>query len=216
MFRATKPLIFLTATAVTLAACTAPDGTARPKTTNGALIGGLLGGLLAADRGGDAKGDNIVLGAIAGATIGGLIGQQLDAQEKALRDSIGNGQVGIVNTGKELIVTLPDAITFETGSAAVRESPQADLRALAGNLNQFPDTTVDIFGHTDNVGAAGFNQQLSAERAISVQNVLANAGVSAERMRAIGRGEDEPKTTNLTEEGRAQNRRVEIVIRPVT
>ena len=215
MIRAPKTFLILAISAVALAACTAPDGSPRPKTTNGAIIGGLLGGIIAADRGGDRKADNVILGAALGAAVGGLIGQELDRQEQALRASLNNGQVGIVNTGNELIVTLPEAITFDTGSAVVRSSLRADLHALSANLNDFPNTTVDIIGHTDNVGAAGFNQQLSAQRANSVFNIFSEGSVAHSRMRAFGRGEDEPIASNLSAEGRAQNRRVEIVIRPI-
>lgn len=211
---APKLTLFAAAGALTLASCTAPDGTPRPNTTDGALIGGLIGGILGATSGGNKK-NNFIVGAAVGATVGGLIGQELDRQEEALRAKISNGDVGIVNTGSELIVTLPEAITFDTGSAEVRASLYSDLSALAENLNEFPNTTVDIIGHTDNVGAAGFNQQLSAQRAESVFNILADGGVGTDRLRAIGRGEEEPKTSNLTEAGRAQNRRVEIVIRPI-
>jgi len=212
---AAKPVLFLTISALALSACTAPDGTPRPKTTNGAVIGGVLGGLLGASRGGDNRKEAMVVGAMLGAAAGGLIGQELDRQEEALRASIGNGQVGIVNTGKELIVTLPEDITFDTGSATVRASLRSDLQALAANLNDFPNTTVDIIGHTDNVGAASFNQQLSSQRANSVFSILSDGGVAHSRMRAIGRGEDEPIATNLNAEGRAKNRRVEIIIRPI-
>jgi len=215
MTRVSTPILFLTASAFALASCTAPDGSGLSKTSNGAVIGGVLGGLLGASRGGDKRGENAAIGAVVGATVGGLIGQELGRQEQALRASMTNGQVGIVNTGQELIVTLPDDITFDTGSSAVRGSLQGDLYALAANLNDFPDTTVDIIGHTDNVGQASFNQQLSAQRADAVLKILTDGGVSADRLRAFGRGEDEPKTTNLTPDGRAQNRRVEIVIRPV-
>jgi len=210
----TKPILLFTLGAFTLAACTTPDGSPRPNTTEGAVIGGIMGGLIGSLQGGK-KRNNVILGTAIGATIGGLIGQELDRQEEALRASIGNGEVSIVNTGSELIVTLPEAITFDTGSSVVRASLQSDILALARNLNDFPDTTVDIIGHTDNVGDAGFNQQLSAQRADSVYILLSDSGVPTHRMRAIGRGENEPKASNLSDDGRAQNRRVEIIIRPI-
>ncbi len=86
---------------------------------------------------------------------------------------------------------------------------------LAGSLNDYPDTTIDVIGHTDNVGDAGYNQDLSARRARAVTRVLVSNGVGQSRLRAIGRGEAEPVATNQTEEGRALNRRVEIIIRPM-
>lgn len=210
---ATRSLTLLSIGAIALAACTAPDGTRRPKTGEGALIGGIIGGILGAGASGD-KRSNVIVGAAVGAALGGVIGQELDRQEQALRDSMSNGQVRIVNTGSELIVTLPEAITFDTASAEVRPGLHGDLAALARNLNDFPDTTVDIIGHTDNVGNAGYNQQLSAERADAVLAILIGGGVEPSRLRAIGRGENEPVASNLTEVGRAENRRVEIIIRP--
>jgi outer membrane protein OmpA-like peptidoglycan-associated protein len=216
MNHATKPVLILTASALALAACTAPDGSARPRTTNGAIAGGILGGLIGASRGGDNRKEAMIIGAIAGATVGGLIGQELDRQAEALRAEMNNDRVSIVNTGSELVVTLPEAITFDTGSAVIRSSLRGDLQALARNLNEFPDSTIDIIGHTDNVGAASFNQQLSSQRANSVFGILSDGGVAHSRMRAIGRGEDEPIASNLSEAGRAQNRRVEVIIRPIS
>ncbi len=86
---------------------------------------------------------------------------------------------------------------------------------IAGSLMAYPDSRVEVVGHTDNVGTAAFNLDLSQRRANSVAAVLAGAGVSAGRILAFGRGEDQPRASNLTPEGRAQNRRVEIIIRPV-
>ncbi len=214
MIHASKPILLVTTCAFALAACTSLDGDPRPKTTEGAVIGGIIGGILGVNRPGN-KANNVIIGTAIGAAVGGLIGQELDRQAEALRASIGNGDVSIVNTGSELVVTLPESITFDTGSAVLRTSLRSDLVALANNLNEFSNTTVDIIGHTDNVGAAGFNQQLSAQRADAVFATLNSSGVDASRMRAFGRGEDEPKASNLSEDGRAQNRRVEIIIRPI-
>lgn len=213
MTLATRSLALLTIGAVALAGCTAPDGSYRPKTTEGAVVGGIIGGILGAGAGGN-KRSNVIIGTVVGAAVGGAIGQELDRQEQALRDGMSNGAVRIVNTGSELIVTLPEAITFDTGSAVVRPGLYGDLAALSRNLNDFPNTTVDIVGHTDNIGTAGFNQQLSAERADAVLARLTDGGVDPSRLRSIGRGENEPVASNLNEAGRAQNRRVEIIIRP--
>ena len=155
-----------------------------------------------------------LIGAVAGAAIGGLIGSQLDQQAQDLKNDFDNGQIKVVNTGSELIVTMPQDILFAVDSAVVSSSLTSDLRVLANSLNEYPDTTVDVIGHTDNTGSASYNQQLSAQRAQSVTSILINSGVSSSRLRAIGRGEAEPVASNLDEAGRAQNRRVEIIIRP--
>ena len=89
-----------------------------------------------------------------------------------------------------------------------------DIRAVAQNLNAYPDSRVQVLGHTDNVGDAGYNQTLSYSRAQSVSDVLISEGVAAGRIQSIGRGESQPVSSNLTPEGRQLNRRVEIVILP--
>jgi outer membrane protein OmpA-like peptidoglycan-associated protein len=211
----TRPILILSAAAFSLAACTAPDGSPRPNTATGAAVGGLFGGLLGATTGGN-KTENVVIGAAIGATVGGLIGQELDRQAEALRASMSSDGISIVNTGSELVVSLPNDITFASGSSALTPGLRSDLAALARNLNAFPDSTADIIGHTDSTGEAGANQLLSTERAAAVMAVLVSNGVDVNRLRAIGRGESEPKASNLSEAGRAENRRVEIIIRPTS
>jgi len=219
MTRATKPLLFMAIGTMALAACTDPytdTGDSRQRMKEGAAIGagvGAITGLIASQKGGnDAK--YAAVGAAIGAGIGTAIGSRLDKQANELRDNFGNKGIKVVNTGSELVVTMPQDIVFATDSAAVRTDLQSDLRVLATSLNNYPDSTVDVIGHTDNTGAADYNQQLSARRAGAVEAVLADAGVAPGRIRAYGRGEAQPVASNLTPEGRAQNRRVEIVIRP--
>jgi outer membrane protein OmpA-like peptidoglycan-associated protein len=207
-----KPLGIVAISTFILAACTGPDGQPRENTTGGAAIGAVVGAVGGLILGGKPK--DVLIGTAVGAGIGGIIGDQLDKQEEALRNSLGNSGAVITNTGSELIVTLPEAITFETDSTFVRPSLQNSLRRLALNLQDYPDSTVDVIGHTDNVGASSYNQQLSANRAQSVSSILIGNGVASSRIRAYGRGETEPVASNGSSTGRAQNRRVEIVIRP--
>ena len=169
---------------------------------------GVASGLLSGDK------DKAVKRGIIGAGVGAIAGNQLDKQEADLRRSMGNDNVIIRNTGDRLIVTLPQDILFATDSATLRYDLQSDLRALATNLQQYPMTTVQIIGHTDNVGDAAYNQSLSVARAESVTGVLVQNGVAPNRLVAFGRGEDQPIASNLTAEGRQQNRRVDIVILP--
>jgi outer membrane protein OmpA-like peptidoglycan-associated protein len=180
------------------------------KTKQGALIGGLVGGLLGA---GESK-DRAVAGAVIGAGAGALIGNQLDKQEAELRSSLNNPNVGITNTGDRLIVTLPQDITFDVDSFTVRPALQNDLRTVAGNLQSYPNSTIQVVGHTDSDGEAAYNQDLSVRRANAVADVLMQSGVPFGRIQAFGRGEDQPLASNLDPVGKAQNRRVEIVILP--
>lgn len=207
------PLLAASAGVLFLAACDDPMTGQTDRTRTGALAGAAIGGVVGAGTGDGGLGRTAV-GAGIGAAAGGLIGQQLDRQAEALRREMGDDRINIENTGEELIVTLPQEILFATDSAEVRPDLRRDLRAMAANLNQNPGSRVQVIGHTDSTGAAAYNQSLSERRANSVANVLRDAGVSNNRITAVGRGEDQPVATNLTTEGRSQNRRVEIVIRP--
>jgi len=153
---------------------------------------------------------------VAGAALGGAIGAQLDKQQKDLQQAIGGSGARIVNTGSQLIVSLPEAITFPVDSASVKPSLQDDIRAIGFNLQEYPNSSVRVVGHTDNTGTKAYNKDLSVRRANAVRNILLNSGVSGNRVRAVGRGENQPIATNATAEGRQANRRVEIVITPNT
>jgi outer membrane protein OmpA-like peptidoglycan-associated protein len=122
--------------------------------------------------------------------------------------------VTITNTGQQLLVTMPQDVLFDTDSAVLRPDLQSDIRALGQNLLAYPNTTVQVIGHTDSEGTAAYNQDLSERRALAVSNVLLNTGVPAGRVVAIGRGEAQPIASNQTAEGRRQNRRVQFVITP--
>lgn len=180
-------------------------------TQAGALIGAGIGAVVSAANDGD-RGD-IVLGAAVGAGLGAGAGFLLDRQEAELRQQLGSNAT-IVNTGDQLIVTLPQDILFATDSSALSGGLRSDITALAASINNYPDTTINVIGHADNTGGAAHNQDLSARRAQSVSSALISAGVNPGRIRSIGRGEDAPIASNLTPEGRALNRRVEITITP--
>lgn len=200
-------------------ACTDPGMLGGPNdpdknTKQGALLGAGLGAAIGAISAGSGnRGKGAAIGAVVGAAGGVVAGSILDRQERDLRQSVGNS-VQITNTGDRLIVTLPQDILFATDSATLRPDLVSDLRAVAGNLNNYPNSTVQVLGHTDSTGDAAYNQNLSNRRAESVALVLINQGVSAGRVQSIGRGESQPVASNLTPEGRQKNRRVEIVILP--
>lgn len=203
---------FLTvATAVALASCTYIDGTPNQPAT-GAIIGGVTGAAIGNAIGEDTR--STVIGGAIGAAVGGTIGANMARQERELNQQLAGSGAIITNTGSQLRVILPEAVAFSTGSATVASSFLPALLEVARSLNAHPNSTVRVVGHTDNVGSAAYNQQLSQDRALAVSRILIRDGVSSSRITYSGRGFNEPITSNATAAGRAQNRRVEIVITP--
>lgn len=185
---------------------------------NGAIAGAVLGGIIgASNRPGStsaARNRSALVGAALGAAVGGAIGATLDQQAADLRNRLGNPNVTVTNMGGYLLVNLPDDVTFATDSATVRSDLAAEIRSIAANLVSYPNSTIQVIGHTDNTGTAAYNFDLSQRRAVAVRDILLGAGVPSNRLSAAGAGEDRPVATNLTAAGRAQNRRVEIIITP--
>ena len=207
--------ITLLAGGAALALLTACANPGQPTNTEaGAATGAMLGGLAGLLSGGDNRLGRTAVGAGFGAVVGGMIGSSLDAQAAELQRDMGDG-VTVRNTGSEILVSVPQDILFATDSATVSAGSYSNLRTLAGSLVRYPDTRVEVVGHTDSTGTADYNQGLSERRAQSVAAVLRSEGVRADRVVAFGRGETQPVATNLTPEGRAANRRVEVIIRPV-
>ena len=207
-----RTTLSLGAAALFLAGCVNPENT-QSRVVPSALTGAAAGAALGAATGGHR--DRVLVGATVGAIAGTLVGQNLDRQAAELRNQLGS-DVNIRNTGEELVLTLPQDILFAVDSAVVRPDLQSDLRIIARNLIDNPNSQIFVVGHTDNTGSAAYNQGLSERRAGSVGAVLRNAGVPAHRISTIGRGLTQPVADNSTAQGRAQNRRVEIIIRPTT
>jgi len=109
---------------------------------------------------------------------------------------------------------MPQDLLFAIDSAAVRPDLRADLNTVAASLLRYPNSRIEVVGHTDNTGTAAYNQDLSQRRAVAVASILRESGVPGSRIVAYGRGFDQPVASNQTAAGRAQNRRVEIIIRP--
>ena len=203
------------ATPLGLAACTTTDPyTGERKVSNtakGAGIGAAAGGVIGAIAGDD---EAALAGAAAGALIGGGIGQYMDRQEQELRRELASTGVRVQRNGDNIRLIMPGNITFATGQSSVRPEFNSTLGAVARVLQKYDQTNVLVEGHTDNVGADQMNLDLSIARAESVGNYLAGQGVSVPRIRALGYGETQPIAQNATDQGRAQNRRVEIQLTP--
>ena len=187
---------------------TGPGGSQLSRTQQGAIAGAVVGGLIGA---GESR-SNAVKGALIGApAVGGSI---LDQQQRALQQSLNNPNIQVVNRGTHLSVVMPESTLFATDSAAVGARGQNDLYIIARNLTQYPNSRIQVIGHTDSTGSAAYNQDLSERRARSVAGILSAGGVSSNRIATTGRGATQPVASNDTAAGRAQNRRVEIQIIP--
>jgi len=217
-------LKFSTATvlvaALGLSACTdyasvgGNNGDPKQNTKGGAAIGALVGAGIGALSNSSNKTAAVLGGAAIGAVAGGAIGATLDKQAAELRQSLANENITVVNTGDRLIVSLPNDLTFATDSYSVSASVQSDLQRVADSLLRYPDSSVQVIGHTDSDGDASYNQGLSVRRANAVADQIQAGGVPYNRVQTIGRGEDQQVASNLTPEGKAQNRRDEIVVIP--
>ncbi len=198
--------------ALALVGCATPNPAVDNHAT-GALLGAAAGAAAGNLIRGDSRGT--LVGAAAGALAGAAIGNALDRQAAELQQGLAGSGAGVVNTGSQLVVNLPEAITFATGSAALDRAFVDEIALVAASLGRYPETTVEIIGHTDNVGSENYNLGLSQRRAQAVADVLLAEGVAPWRIRTRGVGFSRPVATNDTEAGRAANRRVEIVITPM-
>jgi outer membrane protein OmpA-like peptidoglycan-associated protein len=142
----------------------------------------------------------------------------MDKQIKELKEQTAGSGVDVTETdnGSAILVNLPDGVTFDVGSAALRPEFRATLDKVAQSLIQYPNSLIDVYGHTDSTGSDAFNQTLSESRARTLMNYLISSGVPPATMRSHGFGETMPVASNDTADGRARNRRVEIKIVPIT
>lgn len=203
-----------TALALTVAACgpTPPGGPARPsQVAPGAIVGGTIGGLAQASRG-QSRGA-VARGVAVGVAAGGIAGSLIN-QQRALQQAIDDPNVNVTNDGTNMTVVFPNAILFDTSSATLSVAGQRDVMRLAGFLRSQPARNVVVIGHTDSTGSLSYNQTLSEHRARAVSGTLIAGGVNPARVTAIGQGATRPLASNETTEGRANNRRVEVIIRP--
>jgi len=203
---------------VSLSACVTDPNTGEQKVSRTA-IGGVGGAALGYLLGGIVGGQTArIVGAGIGGVAGGAIGYKMDQQIKELKEQTAGSGVDVTETpdGKAILVNLPDGVTFAVDSTTISPSFQSTLDQIATSLKTYPDSLIDVYGHTDSTGSDTYNQGLSERRAKAVADYLAMRGVSSARIRSQGFGEQYPVASNETAEGRALNRRVEIKITPVS
>jgi len=218
MIRTRTGIVAAVAAAVALAGCAATEDFAtnpeKQKTRKGAGIGaagGAVAGLLI-----EGGWQGALIGAGVGALAGGAVGNYQDKQEAKLRQQMAGTGVDVVRKGDNITLDMPGGVTFATDSAQINPAFNAVLDKVAQTLVEYNQTVIQVAGHTDSTGAHAYNMKLSEQRAGSVKSYLSARGVPAQRMHTVGAGPDHPVADNATPEGRAQNRRVEITIVPVT
>jgi len=174
----------------------------------GAGTGGSVGALIGKSAGNTALG--ALIGGAVGGTAGAFVGKNMDRQAAELTQDVPGATV--TRVGEGIIVKFNSGLLFKAGSAELQSAAQTNLQSLASSLQQNPGTNVIIIGHSDNTGTAQQNMDISLQRANAVKTYLAGKGVEAARITTMGKGQTEPIADNETESGRAQNRRVEVVI----
>ena len=193
--------------AFVVSSCSTPS-----RTTKGAVIGGVGGGAIGAvigkATGNTARG--AVIGAVLGGVGGAVIGRKMDKQAEEMEKVLGDAEV--IRAEEGIIVKFKEQVLFGYDRADLGASAQANLDKLVNVLNKYPDTNIQVLGHTDSKGSDEYNLGLSERRANAVVNYLRTHNIAGTRLSAKGMGEADPIAANDTEENRALNRRVEFVI----
>ncbi len=204
-----------------VSACSTDPYTGEQKVSNtagGAVLGAGLGALAGLAVGGSkvAQRNAVLIGAGVGALAGGAIGATMDKNEADLRAQLQGTGVSVTRTGDRIILNMPSDITFAVDQDAVKPGFYQTLNSVALVLKRYKQTLVDVYGHTDSSGSDSHNFDLSQRRALSVANYLNAQGVDQRRFSVTGFGETRPIASNASDDGRAENRRVEIQLSPLT
>ena len=180
----------------------------------GAAVGAVVGALSGDDA--DERRKRALIGAGAGALAGTAVGHYMDRQEDALRAQLQGTGVSVSRMGDDIVLNMPGNITFDINRTDLKNGFLPVLDSVNLVLNEYNQTLVDVTGHTDSTGSVAYNQDLSERRAASVANYLRAAGTDQNRIFTLGAGPHYPVADNGSATGRAQNRRVEITLKPLT
>ena len=182
------------------------------KSQQGAVIGtgggAVVGGIIGKFSGNTALG--ALIGAAVGGTTGAVIGHKMDKQASEIQTQIPNAKVTRVSEG--ITVEFSNKILFAFNSYDLSTAADTSLNSLVTILNKYPQTNIEVQGHTDSTGTAQYNQTLSEKRASAVADYIIAKGILPARVTTKGFGSTAPEYSNSTEDGRAQNRRVEFLI----
>jgi outer membrane protein OmpA-like peptidoglycan-associated protein len=174
----------------------------------GTATGGAIGGVIGRATGNTAMG--AIIGAAVGGAAGAVIGNEMDKQAEEIRNKVPDARV--VRVGEGIVVEFSSNVLFGFDEAALSSEARENLNKLVEVLETYPETNIEVQGHTDSRGSESYNQSLSEDRARTVANYLGNLGIDRDRLTLKGFGESFPKYDNDTSEGRAENRRVEFLI----
>jgi len=174
----------------------------------GAGTGAAVGGVIGHQAGNTAVG--AIIGAAVGGAAGAYIGNYMDKQAAEMERDLEGAKIERIGEG--IKITFDSGLMFDVNKATLRPASQQNLSNLALILNKYADTNVLLEGHADATGSDEYNLDLSQRRAHSVANYLSTQQVNATRFTIMGYGEQQPIATNDTEDGRQQNRRVEVAI----
>lgn len=182
-------------------------------TVVGAGIGAAAGAVIGKATGGKA-GTGAVVGGAVGAIAGNVWSKRQEDRRKAMEAATQGTGVEVSRTAdNQLKLNIPNEISFDVNSSAVKPTLRSVLDSFATTLRDDPNARIRVIGHTDSTGSAAINNPLSVDRAQSVRDYLAARGVLVSRIQTEGHGAREPIADNNSEAGRAQNRRVEIFLR---
>lgn len=207
---------------VSLTACTTINPYTGEAQTSKAVIGAGIGALSGAVAGlitGDDSRDRrkkALQGAGIGVLAGGAVGYYMDVQEAKLREKLKNTGVDVVRNEENIVLDMPSSITFDVGKSNINGNFYSVLNSVSQVVQEHDQTLIEIQGHTDSTGSNEFNQRLSEQRAAAVSQYFSSNGVNPVRLASYGHGENYPVASNDTDYGRQQNRRVEIVLVPLT
>lgn len=201
--------------AAMLIGCAVDDPNRRAKT------GGVIGAVAGAVIGNQSSSKNgKVVGAAVGALAGAAVGNYMDKQHAQLQR-----QLAAEQNSNEISLSRPDGetikldvaseVTFDVNSSSIKSTFRNSLDKVADIISEYDQTAIHVIGHTDSTGSHNYNQQLSEKRAVSVAGYLSRNGVQRTRLRSAGRGENLPIADNSSSQGRSQNRRVEIYLKPI-
>lgn len=179
----------------------------------GALVGAGVGVLSSSKKD---RGKGALIGAASGAALGGGVGYYMDVQEAKLRDKMRGTGVSVTRQGDNIVLNMPNNVTFDSSSSTLKPDGANTLTGVAMVLKEYEKTAVNVVGYTDSTGTRDLNMRLSQQRAESVASALVTQGVAANRLRTQGMGPDNPVASNSSEAGKAQNRRVEITLSPLS